>query len=444
LAYLLASIINREAEYLRRLDGASNSELQLDRPISSAPWKPDQSPSPGGGRHGVRLVLCHFLSYVCIAAIYMYIRFPVSVHSAARNSPSLRSTPSKAANILAMQHLTVLAAIFASSLAQISPDSNRFNPERPVYSCDRLPCKSLATDGVCRFASGVGLVTDAARLPNSNASISLTLVDGLPQGVLQQPPLPFDFSTRTLFVGASSGTDLSSQPPACALLMQYDSATFPYFTNDAPASRNTTTCPGGFLFANDLSGLATSIQNFKYSGNGASTSNSSSASLSRCDALASFVEQKINSNLTFGTYYGALVSVTGGAIAGPEVLINGSQAIYGSQTDPTSCQPSLPQDVRLYNVTSASEILRKYPQSQNSTYGGRTGYSPIVSVVYDSEDDTTPDVSIHCVHLWSINGSSLPYSTLVPEQGVGALTFGRASIGAVTLGLAMGAMMLLS
>jgi hypothetical protein len=343
--------------------------------------------------------------------------------------------------ILTMRHFIVFTALVATALAQ-DTDNNIINPEKAVYSCDRLPCASLATDAVCRSASGVGLVADATRLSKSNASVSLTLVDGLPQGFLQQPPLPFDYSTRTLYVGASPGTDLGSQPPACALLMQYDSATFPYFTNDAPATRNTTTCPGGFLFANDLSRLAASIQEFKYSGTGASASNSSS--LSRCDALASFFEQKINSNLTFGTYYGALVSVTGGAIAGPDVITNGSQAIYGSQTDAPSCQPSLPQGVRLYNVTSASEILRKYPQSQNSTYGGRTGYSPIVTVVYDSENDASPDVSIHCVHLWSTNGSSLPYSTLVAEQGMGAATFGRASAGAVALGLVIGVIMLLS
>jgi hypothetical protein len=223
--------------------------------------------------------------------------------------------------------------------------------------------------------------------------------------------------------------------------MQYDSATFPYFTNNSPANRNSTTCPNGFVFANDLSSFASSIQNFRYSTGAASGSNSTS--LSRCEALASYVEQAINSNITFGTYYGSLVSVTGGAISGSGVAKNQAQSLYGSQTDPSSCQPSLPRDVQLYNVTSATEILRKSPQSQNSTYGGRIGYSPLVSVVYDSEDDTSPDVSVHCLHLWATNGSALPYSTLVADQGMGIASFGHVSLGAVVAGLVVGTWMML-
>jgi hypothetical protein len=163
--------------------------------------------------------------------------------------------------------------------------------------------------------------------------------------------------------------------------MQYDSATFPYFTNDAPAYRNSTTCSAGFAHTDDMSHMVTTIQGFKYSGS------TNSTSLSRCEALAAYVEQDINSNITFGAYYGSLISVSGGAISGSDVIQDQRRTLYGSNAGSSSCQPSLPQDNQLYNVTAATEILRKYPQSQNSTYGGRTGYSPIVSIVYNSESD---------------------------------------------------------
>jgi hypothetical protein len=211
--------------------------------------------------------------------------------------------------------------------------------------------------------------------------------------------------------------------------MQYDSATFPYFTNNAPANRNSTTCPTGFAYSNDISHMVATIQGFKYS------SNSNSTSLSRCEALAAYVEQDINSNITFGAYYGSLISVSGGTIAGSDVVQEQQQTLYGSNAGFSSCQPSLPQDNQLYNVTAATEILRKYPQSQNSTYGGRTGYSPVVSVVYNSESDRTPDVSVYCLHLWSTNGTALPYSSLTADTSKAAMTLGRTSAGVVAAAL---------
>jgi hypothetical protein len=209
-----------------------------------------------------------------------------------------------------MQYRIFFAALVASSLAQGNTDSSTYNSDAAIYSCDRLPCTSSASNSLCKSANGLGLVADAVHLPQANTNLSLALVDGPPLGILQSPPLPYEFATRALYVGASAGTDLRAQPPACALLMQYDSATFPYFTNDAPAYRNSTTCSAGFAHTDDMSHMVTTIQGFKYSGS------TNSTSLSRCEALAAYVEQDINSNITFGAYYGSLISVSGGAISG--------------------------------------------------------------------------------------------------------------------------------
>lgn len=49
-------------------------------------------------------------------------------------------------------------------------------------------------------------------------------------------------------------------------------------------------------------------------------------------------------------------------------------------------------------------------------FGGRTGFTPVVTVVYDDEDDTRPGVDIFCMHLRSPEGQKLPFQQLNYED----------------------------
>lgn len=81
--------------------------------------------------------------------------------------------------------------------------------------------------------------------------------------------------------------------------------------------------------------------------------------------------------------------------------------------NPQSCQPVQPSSYQLYNVTSATQILRENSMDQNTMIGGRTGYTPLVSVLYDDDDFSDPDVRFFCVHVRAPDGSELPYSRIL-------------------------------
>ncbi|KAI6864335.1 hypothetical protein KC338_g5476 [Hortaea werneckii] len=301
--------------------------------------------------------------------------------------------------------LSLFSLLFASSVSAQNTDTD-LNPGTGIASCSALNCTNDPSDssGVCApepengRVKGVGIVPDVFNI--SDAAISYTLIDGAPWGnTVDQPG--YDFSTRTLYAGADSGTDLSSQPPGCALLLQYQGQTFPQY-DDNPA--NTTSCPQSFAGVQDNTCLDTfveTVRGFEYDNN---------TDLPRCQALARYVQY----NLTEGHchFYGTLISVSGGAISGPDARTD--QAHPAGEGDDV-CQPVLPQRYGLHEVVSAEQILHSNASvagTEDANMGGRAGYTPVVSVLYEDEDDQEPNVQFLCMQAYTSSGRQLPVSSL--------------------------------
>ncbi|KAI6854976.1 hypothetical protein KC343_g3183 [Hortaea werneckii] len=315
-----------------------------------------------------------------------------------------------------MQHSLLAASLAAVAYADRSTD---LNLDKSIAPCDALPCGGTANEtGICAprtpentIARGVGMVPNAFNIPESNISLSYTLTDGAIRGV-NLGATGTTFSTLGLYVGAPEDVDLASQPPACSLLFQFQGQTFPESSRDN--YENTTSCPSAFTGpdASCLENMRDAIRTFEYSAD-------SYPSWTRCEALAQYVEhsmQEIGSNSrdlqTTCSYLASLVSVTGGTISGPDVATN----ISRPAGDDTACQPVLPQDYNLYRVAYARE-----PLTFNSSViddgldlglGGRTGFTPVVNVLYDQENDTEPEVTFLCMRTYTPDGGELPGSRL--------------------------------
>ncbi|TKA24602.1 hypothetical protein B0A50_06362 [Salinomyces thailandicus] len=312
----------------------------------------------------------------------------------------------------------LLATVMLAAVAAQRDDGDTFNPKRAISSCDALSCQGT---GICSppseaiTAYGVGMVSEALTLSDSDVSVSYTLADGEGWGTYVDQA-GYVFSSLGLYVGAPEDTDLSSQPPACSLLFQYQGQTFPEDTSDAS---NTTTCPQTFSGVSNecFETLQDTIRGFDYSAAG---NDDNYPSRTRCEALAQYVEYNVqhidndpSAVNTVCSFFGSLVSVTGGAISGPEVTTD----VARPAGNDSSCQPVLPQDTDLHRVAYAREVLQKDssgpgPSSFGFGVGGRVGYTPVVSVLYDDEDDVEPEVTFLCMRTYTPDGEILPFSRL--------------------------------
>ena len=133
-----------------------------------------------------------------------------------------------------------------------------------------------------------------------------------------------------------------------------------------------------------------------------------------------FTAQQIRSDPnhlnTVCSYFANLVSVTGGVISGPEASTDTAKPA-GNDSD---CQPVLPRNYDLHQVAYAREVLYKNSLAENEAYlgpGGRSGYTPIVNVVYSDGEDTDPEVSLLCMRTYNPDGGELPLSTLRYDNG---------------------------
>ena len=80
------------------------------------------------------------------------------------------------------------------------------------------------------------------------------------------------------------------------------------------------------------------------------------------------------------------------------------------------CQPVKPQEYELYHVMNMTQIL--YPDSEaldeipdeqrRANVGGRTGFTPIVTIIWEDGEDQNPDAKFWCVRLRSPEGNELP------------------------------------
>ncbi|KAI6809774.1 hypothetical protein KC340_g13157 [Hortaea werneckii] len=326
-----------------------------------------------------------------------------------------------------MQAYLLFLGLSAIASAQLIDDDN-FNPTMDIASCAALPCQNgTEKSNICHpmqtyagFAYGVGMVPDALALPGANFNLSYTLVDGEGWGTFADQPY-YDFSPLGLFVGAPADANLTNEAPVCSLLFQYQGQTF---SDSSPDVENTTACPQLFTgIPGDydcFDELRETIRAFDFSTDG---NDSSYSSRTRCEALAQYVEftaQQLGSDSnrvnTVCSYFANLVSVTGGAISGPEVSTDTARPAGND----SSCQPVLPQDYNLHQVAYAREVLYENPLAENQPYlgpGGRSGYTPVVSVVYGDGDDTDPEVSLLCMRTYDPSGGELPLSTPGYDNG---------------------------
>ncbi|GAB1743031.1 hypothetical protein NU219Hw_g8727t1 [Hortaea werneckii] len=299
-----------------------------------------------------------------------------------------------------------LLLLSATALAAFAcAQETRLNPELEIETCSSLSCNDTESSGLCSGdgdregrAIGVGFVPDFLPVSNSDggSNLSLTLIDGEPSGA----GFPYQFTTKSFLVGAPPGIDLRDQPPTCGLLMQYQGQTFPAYQSEPLP--NTTNCPAAFTGGADpfcLDRLKDTIQNFEYD---------SAQMLPRCEALAHFVEASIRAEAReygFCFYYSALVSVYGGPLTGPDVGQPANGSIVGG-----SCQPAQSQEIELHHVVSAEQVLHSNSSvSELTDMGGRTGFTPIVTVAYSEDDSTDPSVASFCLHVRSREGFELPF-----------------------------------
>ncbi|GAB1740181.1 hypothetical protein NU219Hw_g5298t2 [Hortaea werneckii] len=299
------------------------------------------------------------------------------------------------------------------------------NPTVPINTCSDLDtCELADTQSICQTdgyaKSGVGIVPSIISLSgngsdaNDNGNLSLTLIDN---GLAGRWIWSYQYSEKALYIGAPPSVNLTEGPPGCALMMQYQGQTFPENTfpvdddEDWGAAANNTLCPYS-LSSNCLSySLEDSLRTFNYSNNG------DPEQLPRCEALAQHVETSIREdpNDRSGTglcgFVSTLVTVYGGAISGPDVQ-TGPVSIRNATTEDDGCRPVQPQSHTLHNVTTAMQLLYLDPYTTDQTVmGGRTGFTPIVTVLYNDEN-ADPDVQAFCMKLRSPEGNMLPSQSL--------------------------------
>lgn len=294
-------------------------------------------------------------------------------------------------------HLSKFASVAFTAIVA-AQSTNDLNPQLDISGCSALSCSndsmaaSICNQTDTRNAYGVGMVSNAFN--TSDSSLSYTLVDGTPWGSLEYQ-LGYDWTTLTLYAGAATPSELSNEAPGCALLLQYQDQTFPEYSSSDTPSAHTTQCSDRWG-SSCLDAFTELADSFQYT---------SSDDLPRCQALAQHVQYNLKN--TSCLFFAPLMSVTGGAISGPDVDTSLAQ-IYGSAQD--SCSPILPETYQLYEVLSARQILRTElsADTEDVNMGGRAGYSPVVSVLFDGDDNDSASVQVLCMHAYTPSGDTLP------------------------------------
>ncbi|WYZ41826.1 hypothetical protein EsH8_V_000721 [Colletotrichum jinshuiense] len=306
-------------------------------------------------------------------------------------------------------------AIFALAASAVGQQEGTISP------CNALSCINPESQGVCAISNsprvvGVGMAPDAVNV--SSSSLSFTLVDGSPDGILASEP-GYEFSTQTLYVGVPSELETGNQATGCALMMQYQAQTF-----NATEARNTTSCEST-LPDSCRENLADVVRQFEYPAGGGQNSTANS-SLSRCESLTQFVNANIRRQLSFCGFYSGFVNVTGGTILGPDL----SSAPVQLQND--GCQPVIPQEYELHQVAEMRQILPTGGNGQEPA-GGRSGVTPVLSVLYDA-DGEDPDVQLVCLRNYASDGEEMP-DTLNKDEESSAVTTAPQMAGAAIAGL---------
>lgn len=275
-----------------------------------------------------------------------------------------------------------------------------------VSSCSALSCINSENQGVCASgnsfrAVGVGMASEV--LVISGEKLSFTLVDGSPDGVLASQE-GYQFSTQTLYVGVPPNHNSSNERAVCALMLQHQAQTFGLPEDSA---RNTTSCRA--VMPNSCQNEMTSlVERFQYTGS-AQSNQTGGTSLPRCKSLAQFLNTNINRELSFCGRYTGFINITGGPISGADL----SPSPVRLQSE--GCQPVIPESYELRRVAEMRQILPTGEVSSRSS-GGRSGVTPIFTVLYD-EEGGSPIVQFTCMRTFNSDGEEMPDALNTDESG---------------------------
>ncbi|KAF6823227.1 hypothetical protein CPLU01_11526 [Colletotrichum plurivorum] len=299
--------------------------------------------------------------------------------------------------------------------------------DRDFASCSSLSCINPESRGVCSQgnsprAYGVGIVSEAFNV--SDEKLSLTLVDGAPDGILASQE-DYEFSTQRLFVGVSPNHNSSSGAAGCALMMQYQAQTFE-LADDDDDQPITTSCPA--TIPDDCQkDVAEQVGEFRFNGGGGQGNDTANSnSLPRCQSLAQFLKTNIHSRLSFCGRHAGFFNVSGGPIAG------GDLSSSPVELQDEGCQPVLPESYELRQVADMRQIL---PKGEEGRLGGRSGVTPVFTVIYDDDDEegSRPNVQFSCMRTFNVDGDEMPDRLNVNESGAVSTTPGVVVAAAVSL-----------
>lgn len=298
--------------------------------------------------------------------------------------------------------------------AQQSQDNNA---AVDILSCSDLEQVQLDSGAVCEDdqirATGVGIAADVFTV--GDTSLSLTLVDSGSDGAAGSG---YQASTQMLYTGVPSGFDVSEQPPACALMLQYQGQTLPNMTGP---SDNSTSCSDTFSDS-CLDTMTEAIQAFEYSSGNNTGSGSNQVPQARCDMLANHVREYLMPNLSFCGLWTSFVNITGGPMFGPNA------SSESSQPQESGGQPVSPDNYQLHTVGSMTQLFRpggdEFPDADGDASSdlqepvrgaGRQGTTPVIGVFYSSEEDSEPMVEFACMRTFTPTGERLPNQLNYPD-----------------------------
>jgi hypothetical protein len=326
-------------------------------------------------------------------------------------------------------HASQLRATFTAVLAVVAraqQDSENNNTAVDISSCSDLDTVDTDELGVCyardKLAIGVGIAANVFTV--NDTSLSLTLLDsglGVASG--------YELTRQRLYFGTPPDLDASEQPPACALMLQYQSQTF---SNITGPSDNTTSCSD--IFSGTCLGVLTkAIQAFEFAGGNASSS--TGVSQTRCDLLARHVRAYLLPEVSSCGLWSSFLNVTAGPIFGSDV------STAPATLQPTGGQIVLPGDYQLHEAVSMSQLVRpggdEFPDADAEANedlaepirgAGRQGKTPVMGVFYSSEEDTTPQVEFACMRTFSPMGETLPNTQYYPESSAAFNGVGYAAV----------------
>ncbi|KAI4866154.1 hypothetical protein F4820DRAFT_417733 [Hypoxylon rubiginosum] len=317
-----------------------------------------------------------------------------------------------------VQHLAA-AAFLLSGPQWLAEGQEPQQAQVPLEGCDALACSSTTSNSVCSTSNQpddvtqttlVGIASNAVNL-TSDAQLSLTLVEAGRTQFGNAPGL--EAYERTLYAGLPSsllqneGTESNRLPAACALMLQYQSQTFPIpdeSTRDG--SMNGTTSCAGILDQDCLDRFTSFVTSFD--------SSSSNDSAMNCVDLASHVNTQIHTgDVHLCNFYANPITVTGAPLLNTSTGSNNDEVLTQDE-----CRPTSPQSNSLYRVGSVQTIVEDSDERfGGDIFGSRQGYTPIITAVYDGQGGNVSSVQFACMQALRKSGEVLEDTSAAYSRG---------------------------